>query len=47
LDVPETVAIVSRLNQILPDEKHLPSSLYREEELVAHLLERLSVPREG
>ncbi|MFD2369426.1 energy-coupling factor transporter ATPase [Brevibacillus sp. GCM10020057] len=46
LDVPETVAMVSRLNQLLPDSEHLPLSLYREEELIGHLLERLSVPKE-
>jgi energy-coupling factor transport system ATP-binding protein len=46
LDVPETVALVSRINQLLPDKEKLPNSLYREEELVAHLLERLSVPKE-
>ncbi|WP_429791296.1 ATP-binding cassette domain-containing protein, partial [Brevibacillus brevis] len=31
LDVPETVALVSQLNQMLPDKASLPSSLYREE----------------
>lgn len=46
LDVPETVALVSRINQLLPDKEKLPNSLYREEELVAHLLEQLSVPKE-
>jgi len=47
LDVPETVAFVSSLNQLLPGEANLQSSLYREEDLIAHLLERLSVPKEG
>ncbi|KZE43790.1 energy-coupling factor transporter ATPase [Brevibacillus parabrevis] len=47
MDVPETVAFVSRLNQMLPDKEGLPNSVYREEELIAHLLERLSVPKEG
>ncbi|MGN7471734.1 energy-coupling factor transporter ATPase [Brevibacillus sp. SAFN-007a] len=47
LDVPETVAFVSRLNQLLPDKDSLPNSVYREEELIAHLLERLSVPKGG
>ncbi|WP_103110171.1 energy-coupling factor transporter ATPase [Brevibacillus reuszeri] len=47
LDVPETVAFVSSLNQLLPSEANLQSSLYREEDLIAHLLERLSVPKEG
>ncbi|MFC8688968.1 energy-coupling factor transporter ATPase [Brevibacillus porteri] len=47
LDVPETVALVSQMNQLLPDKASLPNSLYREEELIAHLLERLSVPKEG
>ncbi|GED72452.1 energy-coupling factor transporter ATP-binding protein EcfA [Brevibacillus reuszeri] len=46
LDVPETVSFVSRLNQLLPSENHLQTSLYREEDLIAHLLERLSVQRE-
>lgn len=46
LDVPETVAMVSRMNQLLPDNEHLPLSLYREEELIGYLLERLSVPKE-
>ncbi|MFP3393023.1 energy-coupling factor transporter ATPase [Brevibacillus sp. SIMBA_040] len=47
LDVPETVAFVSSLNQLLPGEANLQSSLYREEDLIAHLLERLSVPKGG
>lgn len=47
LDVPETVAFVSSLNQLLPGEANLQSSLYREEDLIAHLMERLSVPKEG
>ncbi|MED4912091.1 energy-coupling factor transporter ATPase [Brevibacillus centrosporus] len=46
LDVPETVTLVSRMNQSLPDNEHLPHSLYREEELIDHLLKRLSVPKE-
>jgi len=46
LDVPETVALVSRMNQLLPDNEQLPSSLYREDELIGHLLKRLSVPKE-
>lgn len=46
LDVPETVAFISRINQLLPDEESLPTTLYREEELIAHLLERLSAPKE-
>lgn len=47
LDVPETVALLSQINQFLPDKEKLPTSLYREEELVAHLLERLSVTKES
>ncbi|MDF2684546.1 MAG: energy-coupling factor transporter ATPase [Brevibacillus sp.] len=46
LDVPETVAMVSRMNQLLPDNEHLPHSLYREEELIDYLQKRLSVPKE-
>ncbi|MED4586281.1 energy-coupling factor transporter ATPase [Brevibacillus choshinensis] len=47
LDVPETVAMVSLMNQLLPDNAHLPHSLYREEELIDHLQKRLSVPKES
>jgi energy-coupling factor transport system ATP-binding protein len=46
LDVPQTVSFISRLNQLLTDKEKLPTSVYREEELIAHLLERLSVPKE-
>ncbi|CAM3559034.1 MULTISPECIES: energy-coupling factor transporter ATPase [Brevibacillus] len=46
LDVPETVSFISRINQSLPDKESLPTTLYREEELIAHLLERLSAPKE-
>lgn len=46
LDVPETVAFISRINQSLPDKDSLPTTLYREEELIVHLLERLSAPKE-
>jgi energy-coupling factor transport system ATP-binding protein len=46
LDVPETVALVTQLNQRLPEAERLPSSLYREEALIEHLLARLSVAKE-
>ncbi|WP_400164633.1 energy-coupling factor transporter ATPase [Brevibacillus sp. TJ4] len=46
LDVPQTVSFISRLNQLLTDKDRLPTSVYREEELIAHLLKRLSVPKE-
>lgn len=46
LDVPETVALVSRINQSLTDKDKLPVSLYLEDELIAHLLQRLSVAKE-
>lgn len=46
LDVPETVSFISRINQSLPDKESLPTTLYREEEMIAHLLERLSAPKE-
>ncbi|MCG3084596.1 energy-coupling factor ABC transporter ATP-binding protein, partial [Anoxybacillus sp. LAT27] len=46
LDVPETVALVTQLNQRLPETERLPSSLYREEALIEHLLARLSVAKE-
>lgn len=46
LDVPQTVSFISRFNQLLTDKDKLPISLYREEELIAHLLERLSAPKE-
>ncbi|MFY0544870.1 energy-coupling factor transporter ATPase [Brevibacillus sp. H7] len=47
LDVPETIALVSACNERLPEGSKLPYSLYREEDLVAYLLERLRVPREA
>lgn len=47
LDVPETVAMVSQMNQCLPEDEQLPRSLYREEALIDHLLTRLSVLKEG
>jgi energy-coupling factor transport system ATP-binding protein len=47
LDVPQTVAFLSLFNQRVTDKDKLPASLYREEELIAHLLERLSVLKEG
>ncbi|MEJ8546588.1 energy-coupling factor transporter ATPase [Brevibacillus borstelensis] len=43
LDVPETVSLISQLNRHLPKEQQLPASIYREEELIGHLLERMSV----
>ncbi|MCK9905650.1 ATP-binding cassette domain-containing protein, partial [Frankia sp. Cpl3] len=46
LDVPETVALVARLNRLLPVEKQLPYNLYREEDLAAYLLDRLTGGRE-
>lgn len=46
LDVPQTVSFISRINQLLPDTARLPATLYREEELIAHVLKRLSVPKE-
>jgi energy-coupling factor transport system ATP-binding protein len=46
LDVPETVALVTQLNQRLPEAERLPSSLYREEALIEQLLARLSVTKE-
>jgi energy-coupling factor transport system ATP-binding protein len=45
LDVPETVALVAELNKRLPDHLQLPSSLFREEELLDCLLQRLAAPR--
>lgn len=42
LDVPETVSLISQLNRKLPEEQRLPSSVYREEELISHLLARIS-----
>ncbi len=47
LDVPETIAVVAACNQRLPDGQKLPYSLYREEDLVAYLVERLRVPGEA
>ncbi|USG66083.1 energy-coupling factor transporter ATPase [Brevibacillus ruminantium] len=46
LDVPDTVAFVSQLNQRLPQEQRLPASIYREEDLIGHLLARLSAVKE-
>jgi len=46
LDVPQTVSFISRINQLLTDTDRLPTTLYREEELIAHVLKRLSVPKE-
>lgn len=38
LDVPETVSLVTRLNQRLPRDKQIPYTLYREEDLQSYLL---------
>ncbi|MBO8165299.1 MAG: energy-coupling factor transporter ATPase [Brevibacillus sp.] len=47
LDVPNTVALIHKLNERLPEEYKLPLHLYREEELEAYLLQRLSGVKEG
>ncbi len=41
LDVPASVSLLAELNRQLPPEKRLPADLYREEELLSHLLQRL------
>jgi energy-coupling factor transport system ATP-binding protein len=46
LDVPETVALVTKLNERLPDDLKLPCSLFREEDLQRFLLQRLAKTRE-
>lgn len=43
LDVPATVLLLAALNQRLPPELRLPADLYREEELLSHLLQRLRI----
>lgn len=41
LDVPASVSLLAALNQRLPSGLRLPADLYREEELLSHLLQRL------
>lgn len=45
LDVPETVSFVEQMNQYLDEQNKLPSSLYKEEEVVAELISRLKSAR--
>jgi len=47
LDVPASVDFLTKLNGQLPADKRLPACLYREEELLEHLLQRLTQRREG
>lgn len=42
LDVPETVALIAKLNERLPTELQVPANLYREEDLEAYLVNRLT-----
>ncbi|MET3291469.1 energy-coupling factor transporter ATPase [Brevibacillus fluminis] len=46
LDVPETVSFIRQLNNRLPQDKQIPLSLYREEELTDYLV-RLLRPEKG
>lgn len=41
LDVPASVDVRLKLNELLPFDKQLPADLYREEDLTAYLLQRL------
>ncbi|WP_019123511.1 energy-coupling factor transporter ATPase [Brevibacillus massiliensis] len=42
LDVPETISLIKELNEQLPGERQIPFGLFREEELVQHLLTMLA-----
>ncbi|WP_126424819.1 energy-coupling factor transporter ATPase [Brevibacillus marinus] len=46
LDVPESVSLIRKLNARLPADKQLPRDLYREEAVVAYLLQRLAGVKE-
>ncbi|MGE5703507.1 MAG: energy-coupling factor transporter ATPase [Clostridia bacterium] len=41
LDVPETVAFITRMNAQLPSDRQIPLSLYQEEELASYLVRML------
>lgn len=47
LDVPQSVAFIRELNERLPADKRLPRNLYREEAVLACLLQRLAGVKEA
>ncbi|MFM1654491.1 energy-coupling factor transporter ATPase [Brevibacillus sp. B_LB10_24] len=42
LDVPETISLIKELNEHLPRDRQIPFGLFREEELVQHVLSMLA-----
>lgn len=47
LDVPETVSFIHKLNMRLPEDKQIPYTLYKEEELITYLHALLNRQKEG